>query len=101
MIGEFFRHTFTLTSPAEPSDVVEEAVEGDAPISSASGSADGRTRAGMVVAINWVMLLILIVGFGDIVASSWLRPGIGAPDIVQDVVSGATGYFLSSIAAFV
>jgi len=101
MIREFIRYSFARSTMAVSNEVVEEVVEGRPRSSPSTVAPEQRTRAGMVVAINWVMLGVLVLGFCDIIASSWIHPATAVPDIIQNVVSGAAGYFLSSIAAFV
>jgi hypothetical protein len=83
----------------DSNDVIEETSE--------NGNGDSRrpseeeTRNRIIVAINWTMLSILVAGFADIILSSWIRPDARVPDIVQDIVSGAAGYFLSALVSFV
>jgi hypothetical protein len=100
VIRAFFRYTFRFTSQVgDSSDVVEEVSDYEPGKSNKSVSQE--TRSFVVIAINWTMLLILVAGFADVIVSSWIRPEARVPDLVQDVVSGAAGYFLSALASFV
>ena len=96
----FLLYAFGLGRPGHDiGEVVDEVSEGEP--TPETISSERQTRHLIILAINWTMLLILVVGFLDVIVASWIRPDARVPDLVQDVVSGAAGYFLSALVSFV
>lgn len=101
MIRKFLQYNFGLGAAPKPplEESVEEVTElGPAGRPPRRPKLSARTQ--MILAINWVMVLVFLVSFADVIAFSWLRPGASVPDLVKDLVSGTAGYFLSIVVAF-
>jgi hypothetical protein len=101
MIKQFFRYMFvSRTSAEEWVEVVDEVPE---PVTGYGVSPDveRRARAGVMVMVSWVFALVLVVGFGYIIATNLLRPTIPTPEIISNILWAIIGYFGGAFTVFV
>jgi hypothetical protein len=117
MIKAFLRHTFISRDVSTGGPITGNGADENLPVfpvdevpqpdqDSDSGTKgpddqiERRTRAKVILLINWVVAIALLSSLGFVFAYAFTNPGTAAPEIITNIIAGTVSYFGGALVSY-